>query len=183
MTDKEIIELLEKRDETVLRELEKRYYPYCFTIAFNILGNPDDVIEVINDSFLDIWNSIPPAHPERLSSYLASVVRHNAINVYKKLHNMKNEAVSTALPLEAAEYKTYSVDETINRIVITDLIDKFLDTLPEKQNLIFVARFYFDESIEEISEKFNIPAGSVKSIIHRLKKKLKAFMDKEGIYL
>ena len=183
LTDNNILELLEKRDEEALRELEKKYYPYCFTIAFNILKSHEDACEVVNDSFLDVWNSIPPARPERLQAYLATIVRHNAINLYKKLHNQRNEAVTGALPLDAAADNTYTDDVAINRLTISSAMDRFLDGLPENQSMIFVARFYFDESIDEISRRFEIPSGTVKSIIHRLKKALKEFLDKEGIFL
>ena len=183
LTDDYILDLLEKRDEEALRELEKKYYPYCFTIAFNILQNYEDACEIVNDSFLDIWNSIPPARPERFSAYLATVVRHNSINLYKKNRNSKNAAVTGALPLDAASDSVYTDDSIVNRLAISDTIDRFLDGLSEKQNMIFVARFYFSESIEEISRRFDLPSGTVKSIIHRLKKSLKAFLEKEGIFL
>lgn len=183
LTDNYILDLLEKRDEEALRELEKKYYPYCFTIAFNILQNYEDACEIVNDSFLDVWNSIPPAKPERFNAYLATIVRHNAINLYKKNHNQKNEAVTGALPLDAASDAAYTDDAIVNRLAVSDTIDRFLDGLSDKQNMIFVARFYFDESIDEISRRFDMPTGTVKSIIHRLKKSLKAFLEKEGIFL
>lgn len=183
LTDNYILDLLEKRDEEALRELEKKYYPYCFTIAFNILQNHEDACEIVNDSFLDVWNSIPPAKPERFTAYLATIVRHNSINLYKKNHNQKNEAVTGALPLDAASDRAYTDDAVVNRLAISDTIDRFLEGLSDKQNMIFVARFYFDESIEEISRRFDMPTGTVKSIIHRLKKALKSFLEKEGIFL
>ena len=183
LTDREIIELLENRDEEALRALENRFFPYCMTVALNILENQEDAREVVNDSFLDVWNSIPPAKPERLSAYIATIVRHNAINLYKKLHNHRNEAVSSALPLENAADQTYTVDSVVNQLTVSDAIDRFLKELPEKQSLIFVARFYYDEPIEEIAHKFGIPVGTVKSIIHRLKKALGKFLDGEGINL
>ena len=174
---------MENRDEEALRVLEKKYYPYCFTVAFNILENPEDAREVVNDSFLDLWNSVPPARPERLSSYLATIVRHNAINLYKKMHNHKNEAVSSALPLENAADETYTDDSVIMHLTVSAAINRFLEGLPEKQRMIFVARFYYDESIDEISRKFGVPSGTVKSIIHRLKKALGKYLDGEGINL
>ena len=181
MTDRDIIELLENRNEEALRMLQEKYGPYCYTIAFNILGNAEDAKEIVNDSFLDLWNSIPPAKPERLHAYLSTIVRHNAINLYHKHHTNKNEVMSTALPLEEATDKAYTDENAINHLVIGAAMDRFLEGLSEKNRQVFVARFYYNSPIEDIARTLDIPAGSVKSIIHRTKKALREFLDKEGI--
>ncbi|MBO5076971.1 MAG: sigma-70 family RNA polymerase sigma factor [Clostridia bacterium] len=181
MTDDELIRLLEERDESALVELERKYYPFCRAVAEKILDDPEDVKEVVNDSFFDIWNSIPPAKPDNFHAYLATVVRHNAISLYRKNHNQKNQAVSNALPLDDFADRHCTDDNTVERIAISGAMDRFLDGLAEKQRLVFIARFYKHEPINEIARIFKMPSGSVKSIIHRTKKALKEFLDKEGI--
>ena len=101
--------------------------------------------------------------------------------LFRKNHNQKNQAVCDALPLDDFADRHFTDDNTIERIAISGAMDRFLDGLPEKQRLVFVARFYKHEPIDEIARVFSMPSGSVKSIIHRAKKALKDFLDKEGI--
>ncbi|MBO5077374.1 MAG: RNA polymerase sigma factor [Clostridia bacterium] len=181
MTDRDIIEMLENRNEEALRLLQEKYGPYCYAIAFNVLSDAEDAKEIVNDSFLDLWNSIPPAKPERLHAYLGTIVRHNAINLYHKRQTNKNRVMSSAIPLEEATEKTYTDENAISHLVIGAAMDRFLESLSEKNRQVFVARFYYNSSIEDIARTLDMPAGSVKSIIHRTKKALKEFLDKEGI--
>ena len=181
MSDRDIVELIENRDEEALRILQDKYGVYCYTIAFNILGNEEDAKEIVNDSFLDLWNSIPPAKPERLHAYLGTIVRHNAINLYHKRQTNKNRVMSSAMPLEEATEKTYTDENAISHLVIGAAMDRFLESLSEKNRQVFVARFYYNSSIDDIARTLDMPAGSVKSIIHRTKKALREFLDKEGI--
>ena len=160
--------------------MKKKYYPYCIAVAATILNNNEDAREAVNDAMLSVWNSIPPAKPEHLRAYLATVVRHSAIDIYRKLHNRRNEAVTGAVPLDSVADASGGED-FVTTIAISNIIDRFLDTLPEKENMIFVARFYFNEPIDLIASRFGMPAGSVKTVIRRLKKKLKSFLDEEGV--
>lgn len=181
LTDRDIIEMLENRNEEALRALEEKYGAYCYAIAFNVLSNAEDSKEIVNDSFLDLWNSVPPAKPERLHAYLGTIVRHNAINLYHKQHTDKNRVMSTALPLEEATEKTYTDEKAISHLVIGAAMDRFLESLSERHRNVFVARFYYNSQIEDIARAMDMPVGSVKSSIHRTKKALKEFLDKEGI--
>ena len=181
LTDRDIIEMLENRNEEALRALEEKYGAYCYAIAFNVLSNAEDSKEIVNDSFLDLWNSVPPAKPERLHAYLGTIVRHNAINLYHKQHTDKNRVMSTALPLEEAAEKTYTDEKAISHLVIGAAMDRFLESLSERHRNVFVARFYYNSQIEDIARAMDMPVGSVKSSIHRTKKALKEFLDKEGI--
>ena len=181
MSDRDIVELIENRNEEALRILQDKYGVYCYTIAFNILGNEEDAKEIVNDSFLDLWNSIPPAKPERLHAYLGTIVRHNAINLYHKNHTNKNKVMNSALPLDEAADKAYTDENAINQLVIRAAMNRFLKGLSSKNRQVFVARFYYDSPIDEISRTLDIPVNTVKSIIRRMKRALQEFLDKEGI--
>ena len=83
MQDSQIIELYFSRDEQAIIKTAEKYGGYCATIATNILHDSFDSEECVNDAYLAAWNSIPPARPEHLSSYLAKLTRNIALNRYK----------------------------------------------------------------------------------------------------
>ena len=57
--------------------------PGCYTIAYNILGNPMDAEECTNDTYLALWNAIPPVSPDPLAPYVYRTGRNTAL---KRLH-------------------------------------------------------------------------------------------------
>ena len=84
MNDQKIIELLFARSETALAHIQAKFEKYCHMISYNILGNDHDAQECVNDTYLRIWNSIPPNQPENLSVYIGHVTRNLSIDVIKK---------------------------------------------------------------------------------------------------
>ena len=89
MNDNEILKLLLDKDDTALSELKNAYQHYCFSIAFNILHNYEDAEECVSDTWLRVWNSVPPNHPASLKRYSARITRNLALNRYRDLRTQK----------------------------------------------------------------------------------------------
>ncbi|MFR7491789.1 MAG: RNA polymerase sigma factor [[Ruminococcus] torques] len=68
--DSKIIDLLYKREEQALIELSEKYGTACKRIAGNILKNHRDAEECVNDTYLAVWNTIPPKNPNPLRAYI-----------------------------------------------------------------------------------------------------------------
>ena len=84
MDDQAIIDKLFERNEDALRMLSSKYDNYLQKIAWNILADNEDCEECRNDTYLKVWNSIPPNRPENMKAYLATIIRNLAIDRYKK---------------------------------------------------------------------------------------------------
>lgn len=80
MEDDEIIELYWERNEIAIPETDKKYGQYCSKIAYNILYNSEDSEECVNDTYLHIWNTIPPQKPNIFKSFLAKITRNLALD-------------------------------------------------------------------------------------------------------
>lgn len=78
--DREIIAQFLCRDEAAIKNTVDKYERYCSSIAYRILGNGEDVRECLNDTWLKLWESIPPTVPEILSAYVGKITRNLAIN-------------------------------------------------------------------------------------------------------
>ena len=100
MEDAEILALYENRSEEAIRETEKKYGAYCFPVAMNVLEDQQDVQEVISDTWLSAWNSIPPQKPRIFSSYLARITRNLAIDRWRGSRASKRGGGQMALALE-----------------------------------------------------------------------------------
>ena len=105
LSDKELIMLFDRRDEAALTELERKYGARLRKVAFDVLKNEADAEECVNDAFLKVWNSIPPAVPEKLSAYVESAVRPKAIDRYRTERRDKRippEELTTRTPAAAS---------------------------------------------------------------------------------
>jgi len=182
MEDKKIIELFFKRDEEAIHQVMKKYQNYCFSIGKNILDNSQDVLEVLNDVYLALWDSIPPQCPESLSAYLGKITRNLSLSKYRyakaKKRNGGMEEVSFN-ELEECIPDTF-FKKNCSQILLTDAINDFLSTLSNKDRHVFVCRYWYFDSIKDISKRYLISESNVKMSLKRNREKLKEYLVKEG---
>lgn len=183
MEDSKIVELFFERSEQALTELSDKYEKLCKKISINILGSEEDALECINDSYLGMWNTIPPQKPDNLKFYLLRIVRNNAVkrfhsNTAKKRNSFYDVALQElegCLPSEDTIEKELLSDE------ITSLINSFLEAQSKVNRIIFVRRYYFSDSVAEISKRVNLTENNVSVRLNRMRKSLKNHLEKEGI--
>lgn len=186
MEDREIIELYFRRSERAIEETSKKYEGYCYQIAYNILKSREDSNECLNDTWLSAWNAIPPSRPSRLSSYLGKITRNLALNVYQKEHRKKrgNGQVDVAYEeLEMVLSGENPPEDQMELKFLTECMNRYLETLSVTKRMVFVGRYWYFESIEQIAEHLGISQSKVKTTLSRVRKGLKEYLEKEGIYI
>lgn len=183
MEDQRIVELFWDRDPQALVHSQEKYGAYCGSIARNILGNEEDAQECVNDTLLYAWNAIPPARPDNLQFYLATITRNEALDRYRKDHALKRGGGKTAVALEELAECIASDQDPQKSCQAKELektIDRFVRSLPARDGNIFIRRYYFLESLDEISVRYRISKGSLSVILSRTRGKLKKYLEKEG---
>ena len=75
MDDLTIIELYFARNEKAIEETDKKYGKLCFSVANNILFNDENSEECVNDTYLSVWNKIPPTRPNSFMAFICQIVR------------------------------------------------------------------------------------------------------------
>ena len=178
MEDNKIIELFFQRSENAIAQLAQKYGKLCLKIANNILNNTSDAEECLNDTFLGVWNSIPPNHPESLSAYVCKIARNLSLKRYSyNTASKRNSIYDVALDeLEdcIASLKTVE-DEAASRQLTKD-IEQFLDTLNETDRVIFMRRYYFSDSYADIAALTNLTEKNVSVRLTRLRNKMKDYL-------
>jgi len=182
LNDNEIIQLFYERSEQAIMALGKKYENILFSVSYNILNNRMDVEETVNDVYLAAWNTIPPQNPNPLLVYLIRIVLNISIKRYHKNSAIKrNSYYDIALSeLEDSLSGIESVEEKYEAKELAGAISDFLDTIDKKSKRIFVRRYYFADSIEEIDKKFSLSENNVSVRLHRIRNKLKKYLVKEG---
>lgn len=183
MEDKKIVELYWERDESAIKETDKKYGKYCHGIARNILHSELDAEECVNDTYLKSWESMPPHRPQRLSAFLGKITRNLALNRYIHDRAQKRSGFTELVFDEVAELipDPHGQNEADDEEAIADAINGFLETLPERNRIIFVRRYWYMSPIADIAADLGISEGNVKVILLRSRRKLKDHLDKEGI--
>ena len=182
MEDLQIIGLLFQRSETAIFVLQQKFGGLCRSIISNILTDRRDVEECMSDTFLRVWNSIPPQHPDRLDSYVARIARNVALDRYDyNTASMRNTGLTLAYE-ELAMYLPSREDQS-DGVEFKNFISHFLRGLPKASRMMFIRRYWYGESISQIADAFECSEEKVKSTLFRTRNKLRQTMIKEGIYL
>ncbi len=176
MTEDRIKKLLLDRDTKALEALQGEYSRYCAAIAGGILADEGDVEEVVADVWMQVWTSIPPNDPEHLRLYVGRVARNLALNRLE----YRNAGKRAALPLE--ELETVTPDRTLERQVIRDALEDFLRAQKPQHRQIFLRRYWYGDSIEELAARFGCSRTKVTGILFRLRRRLKDHLEKEELY-
>lgn len=183
MEDSQIITLFEQRCEDAIYATKQKYGAYCASIASNILGNPQDVEEVLSDCWLRIWNNIPPQKPTHLKLYLAQIVRNLAYDRYRSINRQKYGCGETALVLEELSECLAGPDQAEDGYIRNELqnaIGQFLGSLSSRDKGIFLRRYFYVERIEDISQQYGLSPAGVRTVLSRTRKKMKSYLHKEG---
>lgn len=174
MEDNQIIELYWNRNENAISETDKKYGKYCNYIAYNILQNAEDSNECVNDTYLRTWNTIPPQRPTVFKLFIAKITRNLAIDKYRK---NKHKSIMEEVLDELKDCTTnVSVENEVEYSEILKNINIFLDNLSIDKRRIFIDRYWSFDSIENISNKYELKKGNIKMILSRTRKDLKEYL-------
>ena len=185
MEDNQIVDLYWARSEAAISETEKKYGRYCHYIAYGILGNDEDAKEVVNDTYLKLWNTIPPHRPNPLKPYVGTLSRQLALDTYKAQNAQKRGGQVAIILNELSDCipDTDSGEDIGESVALSDALSRFIRSLPEKTRNIFVRRYFYMSTVAEISKDFSMKESNVTMHLLRTRKKLEQFLKKEGFYL
>ena len=186
MDDKQIIELYHERSEDAISETANKYGKYCYSIAYHVLYNVEDSEECVNDTYLRTWEAIPPQYPNNLSAFLGKITRNLALNRYKYYVREKRGNGQTTLVLDELQEcvpTTSSTEQAVEEKLLVEVLNRFLYNLPKEKRILFLRRYWYMHSIQEIAEDFGYSESKVKMTLLRIRNKLKQVLEKEGVVL
>ena len=183
MDDDKIIELYWTRSELAVSETQMKYGRLCISIASNILSNIEDSEECVNDTYLALWNSIPPKKPERLQAFICRITRNLALKKYEYVTAEKRNK-NVACSIDELEYCVSGrneVEAELESKKIETAINMFLRQQDKEKRGVFILRYWYFESIKSISDYTGFSQSKVKSILFNLRRRLRLYLESEGI--
>ena len=184
MDDRKIIELYFDRNEQAIKETDEKYGKLCHRIAYNILNDPEDSEECVSDTYMGAWNAIPPTRPDNFMAFLCRIARNLSL---KRLEFKKREKRFAEVVLSMEELAEVLPD---HRYVpgaedseVGKLISSFLRGQKESVRIIFVRKYFYFDSVQEIAERCSFTESKVKNVLFQTRNKLKDYLIKEGVAL
>ena len=184
MEDYQIIELFFDRNELAVKETDAKYGRLCFNVANKILKNKEDSEECVNDTYLRAWNEIPPTRPNHFSAFLCKITRILALKKLEFSNAMKR---ASSLTVSMEELEGVLQDECIapntEAAELGSLISDFLRHEKSDARNVFLRKYLFFDSVNEIAERFGMNENTVKSMLFRTRNRLREYLRKEGVAL
>ena len=184
MNDREIVELYWQRSERAISETAKKYGQYCRIVAYNILGDSQDSEECVNDTWLAAWNSMPNNRPNRLNPYLAKITRNFALQkiVYRTAKKRGGGEAELALEeLDDCVPSGSCIEKELEEKELSEAINRFVDRLPDEEQLAFIGRYWFLASEREIARKQGCSRSKINATLKHTREKLKNYLLQEGL--
>ena len=185
MDDEEIIGLFFERSEQAIQELDTKYGKTCHSLSYRILNDRQDAEECVNDAYFGAWNAIPPAHPDPLLAYIVKIVRNLSLKLYWKKEAAKRNSIFTVAMQEIddciADPKT--VEGDVEAKELARIIENFLDTLSEKERVIFMRRYAYADPYADIARRVEISEKNVSVRLALIRRKMKQYLMEREVFV
>lgn len=182
MEDSCIVALYLERSETAILETDRKYSAFLHQIAYNILRDFSDSDEIVNDTYMGAWNAIPPTKPGNFKHFLSRITRNLSFNRLEYRNAGKRQALFTEID-ECIPDRKNDVEQLWESREIAKVLNTFLETLDQENCAIFLGRYYYACSIEELAKQYAFSSRQIKYKLSKLRSKLRDCLEQEGVIL
>ena len=177
MDDKQIVELYFARAESAITETERKYSRYCYSIAYHILDSREDAEEVVNDTYLKTWKSIPPERPNSLCAFVCRIARNLSLN---RLRDLRREKRNQGLTVSFEELEACIPAAMEDAGELASLLNSFLESLDETNRVLFMGRYWYSYAIDDLAAQMGLTDKAVYMRLHKTREKLRAYLAERG---
>ncbi len=182
MEDRQIIDLFFERNEDAIRETQSKYGRLCYKIAFNILNDSSECEECVSDTYISLWNKIPPERPNNFKAFICRIARNLSLKKWEYNNAQKrNSSFTVSLSELDAVIPDESFKYEIEEENLGELINAFLKNEKDIARNVFIRRYYFHDDIAEIAQRYSFSESKVKSLLFHTRNKLRKFLNDKGV--
>ncbi len=182
MEDSGIISLFFERSEEAICETKRKYGRFVLGMIMHILRNESDAEECENDTYMSVWSVIPPQRPMNFKAFLLKIARNQALKKYRFLNAEKRNPNVTVSLEELAECASDEGDGLrYGDNELAEIINGFLETLNDESRKVFMLRYWYFSSVNDIAERCGISRSKTESMLFRTRKKLKKYLEEKGV--
>ena len=185
MEDAGIVALYWARSEQAIEETRDKYGGYCYGIALNLLGIPEDAEETVSDTWHAAWTAMPPEKPNSLRAWLGRVTRNLSLRRWNREHRQKRDPGLTELlsELEDCLPSPVTVESALEVKELAAVLDAWLEKLSREDRQLFLRRYWYGMPLQDLAKERSLSPARLAQKMLRLRRSLKAALEKEGISL
>lgn len=186
LEDTLIVDEYLRRNEDAIKMTSEKYGRKLRSISYGIVRDSGAAEECENDTYHEAWNSIPPHEPrDYFFAYLARITRHLSLSLCRHRNALRRKGYVTELTREMQESIPSGCDggRLLDDLIFKEAFRGFLSGLPEEKRILFMRRYWYMDSIEELSERFGYSESKVKTTLFRLRKQLRKYLEREGVFI
>ncbi len=185
MEDSRIIDLYWQRDQSAIAVTQEKYAGQCYAIAYGILHSREDAEECVNDTWSGAWSAMPPHRPAHLGAFLGRITRNLSLKRWRDRRADKRGGGVVPLPLSELEFALSGGGDPAEQVEAAELtaaLDRFLAGLPADERRVFLCRYWYFDSVRDISARFGFGQSKVKMMLKRTRDKLLEHLRKEELW-
>lgn len=181
MEHRYIVELLFQRSEGAIAAMMKSFGKRLYATALHILGLAQEAEESVSDTYLAVWNAVPPKWPDPLAAFVYKTGRNLALKRLRSNTAQKRDS-SYDLSLEELEgcIPGKALEETVEARELGQAIDRFLRTLSRENKAIFLRRYWFGDSVRDVAKDLGLRENTVSVRLSRTREQLRTYLIREG---
>lgn len=186
LSDEQIIDLYWQRDEQAIRETDRKYKNYLYTVAYHIVHDALDCEECLNDTYLGVWNIVPPERPRALKAFLTAIVRRISVNRYH--HNLRKRRIPSEMTRSLSELEDCLADcqtpaEELDVRRLGQVLSDFIRALPQRKSWIFMSRYYAALPIDDMAHALGVSRSTIHKELAAIRKNLRETLESEGYFI
>jgi len=164
-------------DAEAFDALYERHASTLFAVLLRILGNPEDAREIMQETFVQVWNRAAQFDPERGNeiAWMISICRNRGIDRIRsrKLREIRESQAGIEISRRGPSVSVSTGAENVLRTEEQKLIRRALEDLPAAQRTALELAYFEGLSQSEIAQQLGEPLGTVKTRMHLGMKKLR----------
>lgn len=170
-SDRDLVRRISGADRDAFRQLYVEYHRRLARFLVRVLRNPEDLEEVVNDTFLIVWRRAGDFRgASRVSTWILGIAYRRALKSMRSAASWLRAATLATEGIETA------IDDTTSKTENQQLLDFGLSSLRPEERLVLVLAYRMDHSCEEIAAIAGCPVNTVKSRMFQARRKLRAII-------
>lgn len=181
-----IIKQVLEGDVNAFEGLVKEYEKNVYNLALRMTGDPEDAADMAQDAFIKAYSSLSSFRGDsKFSVWLFRIVSNLCLDFLRSRKRRPTVSLSVEndegedMEFEIAD-ESQSPETLLEQKLTREAVRCGLDSLPPEQRQILLLREIQGLSYEEIAQVLELESGTVKSRIFRARKRLSAFLLREG---
>ncbi|MBI5035164.1 MAG: sigma-70 family RNA polymerase sigma factor [Chloroflexi bacterium] len=164
-------------DQNAFAELVEHYQTPVYNLAYRMLGNANDAEDAAQETFLRAYTQLKSFHvDQKFATWLLSIAAHYCIDRLRRKRflwlSIEDDAIGESLASDAPQPDDEALKHENEREV-----ERLLEHLSPPNRLIVVLKYWYDQSVEEISRTTGDSVSSVKVKLHRARQALARELD------